>query len=153
MEDNLPISLKIKLIANAYGRVLNNHMQSVDLTSSQAHIIGFLVRNGGGAVCQRDIENEFGLKHPTVTGLLARLEEKGFVEFSPASNDRRCKHINLTQKSRDTFKESRELIKQTDSELFSLLTPEEIDTLSNILDKVLQNIKEPVRFHRKEECK
>ncbi len=141
------------MIANTYDRLLTGHMQSFDLTSSQAHILGFLGRNGGVAVHQRSIEDEFGLKHPTVTGLLSRLKNKGFVSFSADENDRRRKRISLTQKSIQILSDARRLIEETDEELFGGLPPVEQKELSAILDKVIANIRGNHSFPKEDLCK
>ena len=138
------------MIANTYDRVLTSHMQSFDLTSSQAHILGFLSRNGGIAVNQRSIEEEFGLKHPTVTGLLSRLKDKDYVSFSTDENDKRRKRISLTQKSMHILSNARSLINETDDELFGGLPPEEQKELSAILDKVIANIRSKHTFSKEE---
>lgn len=141
------------MIANAYNRVLTNHMQSFNLTSSQAHILGFLRRNGGVAVDQHSIEHEFGLKHPTVTGLLARLRSKDYVSFSSDINDGRRKRITLTQKSICVLQDAGRLVDKTDDELFCGLQPEELEALSAILDKVIANIRSNNSFSKEEFCK
>ena len=141
MKTELPVSAKIKIISNAYDRVLNNHMQSFELTSSQSQIIGFLIRNGGSSVCQRNIEAALGLKHPTVTGLLSRLESKGFVVLCSDENDKRCKRISLTQKSLDVYSEAKQLITNTDAALFDGISHKEREAFEISLDRIFENAK------------
>ncbi|MBR5381137.1 MAG: MarR family transcriptional regulator [Oscillospiraceae bacterium] len=145
MTSSIPVSAKLKIISVAYSRALTAHMQSYDLTSSQAMIIGFLVRNGGGAVRQHDIETGLGLKHPTVTGLLERLRQKGFVTFTEGE-DRRCKTVSVTDKGTESYEDARRLIRQTDEELFGSLSPERLAELSDILDAVSENARLAERF-------
>ena len=138
MARSVPISAKLKMISNAYERALTGNLQSYGLTPSQAHIIGFLINNGGGAVCQRDIEAHMSLKHPTVTGLLERLRLKGFVTFGEGE-DRRCKTVSVTQKGLDSYEDAGRLIQQTDSELFGFLPEDKLTLLNGILDDVIEN--------------
>ena len=42
---------------------------------------------------QKDIEKALNLKNPTVTGILKRLEENGFVLIVPSNKDKRCKNV------------------------------------------------------------
>jgi hypothetical protein len=49
-------------------------LEEMDLTSSQGHIMGFLAHQKT-APCPKDVEEAFHLSHPTVSGLLARLEK------------------------------------------------------------------------------
>jgi len=142
---SMPVAAKVKIISIAYSRALTAQMQRYDLTSSQAHIIGFLVENGGVAVRQHDIEASLGLKHPTVTGLLERLRLKGFVTFSEGS-DRRCKTVSVTKKAAESYEDACRLIRQTDEELFGSLPPEKLSELSDILDAVIENARLTEKF-------
>ena len=49
-------------------------LSDMDLTFAQGHIMGFLAQCAAPP-CAKDIEDRFQLSHPTVSGLLARLEE------------------------------------------------------------------------------
>ena len=55
-------------------------LTAMDLTAAQGHIMAFLAHRREPP-CPRDIEETFHLSHPTVSGLLTRLEKKGFLEF------------------------------------------------------------------------
>ena len=52
---------------------LNRKLQELDLTSAQGHIIGYLT-HAKEPPCARDLEQFFGLSHPTVSGLISRME-------------------------------------------------------------------------------
>lgn len=78
---------------------MTNALAQMDLTAAQGHIMGFLARRKEPP-CSRDIEEEFHLSHPTVSGLLSRLEKKGFIAFRPDEKDRRCKRIYVLPKGR-----------------------------------------------------
>lgn len=87
----------IRILHCSISQAANSAMAEMDLTSAQARIMGFLaVRKE--APCARDIEEEFNLSHPTVSGILSRLEKKGFIAFRPDEQDRRCKRIYILPK-------------------------------------------------------
>ena len=46
-----------------------------------------------------NLETGLTLKNPTVTGLLNRLEEKGFITREQNLNDKRSKFIKMTEES------------------------------------------------------
>ena len=48
-------------------------LEEMDLTAAQGRIMGYLVHQKEPP-CPRDVELEFHLSHPTVSGLLSRLE-------------------------------------------------------------------------------
>ena len=75
-------------------QTVTSTLASMDLTSAQGHIMGF-ISHCDHPPCCRDIEEEFHLSHPTVSGILSRLEKKGFIEFRPDIRDRRCIRIYI----------------------------------------------------------
>ena len=64
-------------------------LEKQELTSAQGHIMGYLSQQTEPP-CPKDIEEAFHLSHPTVSGLLSRLEQKGFIRLCPDPADRRC---------------------------------------------------------------
>ena len=69
-------------------------LETMDLTAAQGHIMGFLSRQAEPP-CPRDVEEAFHLSHPTVSGILSRLEQKGFISLQTDPTDRRCKRIHI----------------------------------------------------------
>ena len=70
----------VRILHCCTSQAMTEALSSMDLTSAQGHLMGFLAHSGK-ALCARDIEEAFHLSHPTVSGLLARLEKKEFLEF------------------------------------------------------------------------
>ena len=71
--------MPIKILNTAIERILNKEMAELGITYTQATVIGFLNRNKDVEICQRNIEENLGLTHPTVSSILARLEEKKII--------------------------------------------------------------------------
>ena len=59
---------------------MTNALEAMELTSAQGRIMGFLAHRTQPP-CPKDIEEEFRLTHPTVSGLLSRLEKKEFIQL------------------------------------------------------------------------
>ena len=76
------LGFKIKIISKLLTQNMNNSITSLDLTSSQARVLGYLCyrTQRQETVYPRDIERHFRFTHPTVSGLLQRLEAKGRSE-------------------------------------------------------------------------
>lgn len=85
----------------------NKDVESLGLTWRQADVLFFLIAHKGEPVNQVMIEREFHLSNPTVTGILKRLEQKGFIRRITHENDRRCKYIEVTPKTEDLDQEIR----------------------------------------------
>ncbi|WP_440896456.1 MarR family winged helix-turn-helix transcriptional regulator [Amphibacillus sp. Q70] len=137
----------IRLVYFALEREKNIYFESQNLTSSQGDILLFL---GGAKRCQKevnqkDIEQHFRLTNPTVTGLLNRLEEKGFVERKKSQADGRNKLIFLTEKSLailDRFRDHKYII---DEKLFHNINQSEQEMILDYLKKFLTNLNNDTR--------
>ena len=132
------VSSRIKRISNALHRLCTNDIAEQELTSSQAYVLAWLAHQQQPAY-PSDISKRFGLKHPTVSGILQRLDAKGFISFVPDPDHRR-KRILLTEKSRFCDEWLKTRISQNERMLLDGMSQEEIQTLCNLLDRVIGNI-------------
>ena len=138
----LPIIRKFRLIHNAFKEGRNRQLNRYDLTSSQMDVLIYLRINEGKEIHQREIENWLRLKNPTVTGILNRLEEKGFIVRKTNPNDRRFRQIELTEKSIRILDEAKEEMETRDERIYSCMTEEERQILEELLDRILSHITE-----------
>ena len=88
-----------------------------------------------------DIEKEFCLKRPTVSGLTKRLEEKEFVLIEPKFNDKRYKRISLTDKSEEILELMEENLLNSEKILYKDLTDNDKNELYRILSIMFKNMK------------
>ena len=93
------INKQLKMIQKTFEERRNKHLSKYNLTSSQQEILFYLGFHEGEPIHQREIEKWFRLKNPTVTGILNRLEEKGFIVRKTKENDKRFRMIELTEKT------------------------------------------------------
>ncbi|HEV8210100.1 MAG TPA: MarR family transcriptional regulator [Vicinamibacterales bacterium] len=73
-----------------------------------------------------------------VTQLVDRLEADGLVNRTADPNDRRSRLAVLTPAGRTAYSNGSEIQKQTERELFGVLTPTESETLHELLAKLQQ---------------
>ena len=123
----------IKTIAEKTSAAADMDLRRHGLTFSQFRVLGFLDDRGGTAT-QRDIQRHLEVSHPTVVGLVTRLEKNGFVAAFTDESDRRNKIVRMTRKALrlgdelDAERENasaqlmRGLSKDERSELYRLLT-------------------------------
>jgi len=139
----MPIGFMIKQINTIYEKELNNLLKSVGITASQCAVLDYLFRSDEEAVNQRDIEKALSLRNPTVTGLIKRLEEKGYLLSVPSARDKRCKNIYLTEKAYDIQRRMEANRKKIDKKFILGMNKKERAALERMLEKVLYNIAEP----------
>ena len=145
------IGPKARVIANSFRRIADESTHELGITAVQSFLLGYLYCQRERPPCQRDIEVRFNIKHPTVTGLLERMEERGFVRFEQDGADRRRKRILLTEKGAQAAESTRQKLDALDTRLVQGFTPEELSTLNALLDRVLANIEPSAGKGRRQE--
>lgn len=138
-----PVGFMIKQINNVFEKELNERLKDTGITSSQCAVLDFLFHTSKEEISQRDVEKGLNLKNPTVTGILKRLDEKGYILCVPNTEDKRKKNIYLTEKAYDIQRRMETDRKKLDKELTRGMTKREVEALRKNLEKLLYNIAEP----------
>ncbi len=140
--ENLPLGALFKFIHLGAENYFNQSLQELNLTASQMHILIYLDRceAEGKKVNQRDIEQHLRLSNPTITGLLQRLEAKGFVSRTVSETDGRNKEITQTDASRSIHTEMHRRLDIQNQKMVQGMTKEEIVELRRLLNIVLKNM-------------
>lgn len=136
------VSPRIKRISNAMDRKRTLDLEDLELTSSQGFVLGYLARHQEEAVTPGDLCRHFSLSHPTVTGILQRMEAKGFIVYAEDSADRRKKRVCATEKALDLHQRVLERFQETEALIRGSMTEEELQTLTGLLDRVIANIRQ-----------
>lgn len=126
------ISDKVKVHADA-------DLKSHNLTLSQSRILMFLLKNGGSAT-QKEIESFLDVSHPTVVGLVARMERNGFVTFQQDSSDRRNKIVCLTPHANEVGRDMDSVVSTMEQKMLYSLSEEQARQLTEMLEIVLHNV-------------
>ena len=128
-------------------------LEKQELTSAQGHIMGYLSRRKDPP-CPKDIEEAFQLSHPTVSGLLSRLEQKGFLRLCADPADRRCKRIYLEEKGRECRDTMYRIIQENEDRMVQGFTPEEKEQFVSYLQRAIANMGgNPCQHHTQEDSK
>ena len=146
-----PYGYYIRVLENCTQQAMNNALASMDLTAAQGHVMGFITHSQTPP-CARDIEDRFQLSHPTVSGILSRLEQKGFVEMRPDPSDRRCKRIYVLPKGIQMQETMHKTIRDTEQKMVNDFTEEEQELFQALLKRAIHNLDaSPCRRRHKEE--
>ncbi|WEV58740.1 MarR family transcriptional regulator [Bifidobacterium sp. ESL0728] len=90
----------IKVANTLIEKELNNRVASMfegySLTGPQITLMVYLHDAHGHAVTQREIADRFVLSHPTIRGIVKRLESAGLIKTSQLESDRRQILLELT---------------------------------------------------------
>ena len=107
------------------------------LTFSQVHVLDFMQACGGSAT-QKEIEIYLGVSHPTIVGLVSRLEKSGFVTSHIDESNRRNKIVCMTEKAQQTRNCLVEGRKATEKRLAQALGQSEREQLMHLLSRLYQ---------------
>ena len=131
------VGFLLKQISNAMGRRANHGLK--DVTISQLRVMIFLAKQPPLTCFQRDVERSFNVSHPTVTGLIKRLEAKGYVQVCPGRQDRRCKELQLTAEGEAMLQQAAAHRAAMERQLCRGLSAEEMAQLRRMLGRLYQN--------------
>ena len=139
-KNEIDIGKFVKIINNMLDSKANRDFRKWDLTCSQHAIIAYLFDHQSVETTQRDLEETFSLKNPTVTGLLNLLENKGMIQRVTNPKDRRSNIIKLTEKSLSLEKQLTASRKMAEEAILKGFTQEEKQQLESYMIRLMDNI-------------
>lgn len=128
----------IKSINDKLTVKVDAELKQFNLTMSQCRVFLYLSSRGGQGT-QKEIETFLGVSHPTVVGLVSRMEQNGYVICWPCE-DGRNKNVKLTPKAEDIDKDMKRNMQANEQKLLEPLSPEESEKLRDLLLKVVQHL-------------
>lgn len=125
------INDKLKVRADA-------ELKQYHLTMSQSRVLVYL-RSRGGQATQKEIETFLDVAHPTVVGLVSRMEQNGYVTCWPCE-DGRNKYVKLTPQAEAIDRDMRENMHANEEMLLVPLSPEDRERLRDLLLTVAEHL-------------
>ena len=129
----------IRILHCCSSQVMTAALADMELTAAQGRILGYLA-HCQTPPCPRDIEEFFGLSHPSVSGTLSRMQKKGFLEFRPDEIDRRSKRIYLLPKGKECHDQIMERLHRLENTITDGFSPEETAQFSDFLNRAMKNV-------------
>lgn len=126
-------SINDKLAARA-----DAELKQFNLTMSQCRVFLYLSSRGGQAT-QKEIETFLDVAHPTVVGLVSRMEQNGYVTCWPCE-DGRNKYVKLTAQAEAIDRDMQENMYANEEMLLAPLSPEEREQLRDLLLTVAEHL-------------
>ena len=131
----------IKHLNKMFEQQINENMISVNVTRSQMEVLVYTyIKNKNGIeVNQVDLEKDLNLKNPTVTGLISRLEKKGYMKREKSSKGPNYKSVLITDEGIRIIEEGKRITDNVEKEMFSVLDKDEKKELTRLLQKVIES--------------
>ena len=141
MEKASNIGILIHRIDKQIKATMDISLNRYDLTYSQSQVLLFLCLNEG-KLSQKKLQDMMHCSHPTMVGLIQRLEANGFVQTYTDETDKRYKIVELTDKALAFGNDMRKSREQNEKAMLKGLKKEEKEILLDLLDRVYKNISE-----------
>lgn len=119
--------------------LLNEAVAQFELTASQSRILGYIATQES-APCAKDLEDFFHLSHPSISGVLKRLEQKQFIELRCDPDDHRCRRIYLLPKGQECHEMTVRQIEHIEAMIVKDFTPEEQEQFYAYLTRAITNL-------------
>lgn len=136
------IGILIKHINNHILTEINNTLKPYNITSVQLSVL-FYINNCTDKehIFQKDIQQHLKLAHPTVTGIVQRLEEKDMIKRYTCADDCRYKCHVITDKGKDVINHVHKFAENTmEKRILDGFSKDEADTVRSLLTRILENL-------------
>lgn len=114
-----------------------------DITPVQSHALLFLAHEDR-EITQKELERELRLKPPTVTGIVERLMEKGYLLRRHSEADGRCRLLSLTEEGQRLAGTFCSAADETNEHSFAALSEDDQDLLRTLLQQVITTLEDEV---------
>lgn len=127
---NINDKLKVKADAD---------LKHSNLTLAQSRVLAFLDSRGGQAT-QKEIEVYLEVSHPTVVGIISRMEKNGHLRCRADETDKRNKIVALTEQAKALGEEMEQRISANEKMLLASLSEADIKKLKQMLLIIYNNL-------------
>lgn len=138
---------KIKIANTVIEKELNNRFAELfkkySLTGAQISLLVYLYDSKGRTITQKEIADTFVLSHPTIRGIVKRLEDNGLIATSHLKNDQRQIVLTLSAKGFDLLDENiteiHDIMNKVNERIVAGLTETDVKQLEHILNVIIKN--------------
>lgn len=137
----LPCGEMIKRIHDIFETKANKDLQDRDITLSQMKMLIYLDQSADGSATLKELEKYIGSSQATVAGIAARLEKKDLIEGYIDADDRRIKHVRLSENGKELCWGAKASMEEGERWLLEILNSDEKRELQRLLQKIYHHIK------------
>ena len=120
---------------------LSNHaLAEADMTCVQARVMLYIMQHAGQGTTVTALHRDTGYSKATISGLIKRLREEGYVRTEPCQADDRCKLLFSTRKSLEMQEFLQACAGRSEDVLYRDFSPEELASLDRLQQKMLCNL-------------
>lgn len=141
------IGPQIKIANTLIEKEINNRFAELfkqySLTGVQVSLLVYLYDSKGRTITQKEISDTFVLSHPTIRGIVKRLEENNFIFTSHLKNDQRQIVLTLSDRGYELLEQNineiHAIMNSVNEQIVQGLTDVEAINLSKFLKTIIAN--------------
>jgi MarR family transcriptional regulator, organic hydroperoxide resistance regulator len=143
----MPSNDRLIFLISTAQHLLKNHMiarfkeKGLEITPTHSTILFLLEERG--PMQMNDISAEIHVENSTVTGLVDRLESRGFVVRTTVKRDRRKWHIAITDRGSAEIQKAREILHAINAEIGEGLSAKELEAFKKALNSFFSKFAGP----------
>ncbi|MGN0568446.1 MAG: MarR family winged helix-turn-helix transcriptional regulator [Acutalibacteraceae bacterium] len=137
--NNRDVGYLIKTINDKLKVRADEELKEHKLTLSQSRVLAFL-NSCGGQATQKEIETFLEVSHPTVVGIVSRMEQNGHVTSEIDAKDKRKKIVRLTAQAEALTSEMEKKVVSNEKRILATLSKEDVEHLKKTLDIIYKNL-------------
>lgn len=134
------VMLLLKKLSLGIEAAVNKQTAVTELTGSQCRLLGYLIEHREERLCSTDIHIGLKLSRATVSEILKKLRQKGFICFEASSEDDRCKYIALTDQAYELDEFMNQVFYGIEQQLYQNFTGKEREEFELLIKKMLGNL-------------
>ena len=147
MNENRTVSAELHCLGNLMKRRgEKSHSclchQSAQITDMQTRIIGFLYDHRSEDIFQKNIEQAFSMRRPSVSVLIQEMEAKQLVVRESVPYDARLKKVALTEKSLCLAKDTGRKLHRLEKMLTEGIPEEDLAVFFRVTAKIRENLEQ-----------
>ena len=136
--DSLHSGELIKRLNSIMEKRANNSLNDDGITLSQIKLLCILEQEG--SLTLKELEKYFCVAQATISGIVVRLEKKGLIESFYLPEDKRAKHIRLTDDGIKMCEHAKCSMERNEQWLLSSLDDVEKKELHRLLQKIYDDV-------------
>lgn len=133
----------ISQIKQVQGRIFDALLQKAEIeefNGAQGRILYVLWQEDGIPVVE--LAKRTGLAKTTLTSMLERMDERGFIDRVPDTKDRRALRIFLTAKAQMLNEKYNQVSAEMNQIFYKDFSDQEVIAFENTLEKILDNLRQ-----------
>jgi DNA-binding MarR family transcriptional regulator len=136
VNDHVEVANRLRPVLLKLGRELRREAHPLGVTAGQVTLLVQIWRHPGIGV--RELAALEGVSPAAVSGHVAKLEQRGFVERSPDPSDRRRQGLLVTPEGEKLLRSVKRRRTAWLAERLKTLTPEELEAIDASVDALAQ---------------